>query len=428
VSIEVTIEKLIYGGDGLAHHEGATVFVPYVIPGEEIAIQETERKKKFVRGLPEKIVKPSPERVAPPCPHFQICGGCHYQHIPYESQLRYKEEILRETLRRIGKIDWKGPITTHASAPFNYRNRAQWKVRNPDNGAPAEIGYFRAESTALVPIEVCPIVSPCLEATLAAIKKMLAARELPPSLREVEAFADSADERVLLTFSFAQIPQASANFPAAIRAALPWTASTLFQTVSQSRMELFGQGHIEQIVNGFTYRVSHFSFFQVNRHLTEEMSAAVQAAAGQGALALDLFAGVGLFSLPLTKSFKRVIAVESNPVAVTDCEANAADNPDRPGELEIREADSLEFLRRFREKPDCIVLDPPRAGLSPEGAAKLLKKSPQRIVYVSCEPSTLARDLAAFTAAGYDIAAIDFFDVFPQTFHIETLVKLEKRP
>jgi 23S rRNA (uracil1939-C5)-methyltransferase len=428
VSIEVTIEKLIYGGDGLAHHEGATVFVPYVIPGEEIAIQETERKKKFVRGLPEKIIKPSPERVAPPCPHFQICGGCHYQHIPYESQLRYKEEILRETLRRIGKIDWKGPITTHASAPFNYRNRAQWKVRNPDNGAPAEIGYFRAESTALVPIEVCPIVSPRLEATLAAIKKMLAARELPPSLREVEAFADSADERVLLTFSFAQIPQASANFPAAIRAALPWTASTLFQTVSQSRMELFGQGHVEQIVNGFTYRVSHFSFFQVNRQLTEEMSAAVQAAAGQGALALDLFAGVGLFSLPLTKCFKRVIAVESNPVAVTDCEANAADNPDRPGELEIREADSLEFLRRFREKPDCIVLDPPRAGLSPEGAAKLLKKSPQRIVYVSCEPSTLARDLAAFVAAGYDIAAIDFFDVFPQTFHIETLVKLEKRP
>ena len=426
--MEVTIEKLIYGGDGLAHHEGATVFVPYVIPGEEVAIQETERKKKFVRGLPEKIVKPSPERVIPLCPYFQVCGGCHYQHIPYESQLRYKEEILRETLRRIGKIDWKGPITPHASAPFNYRNRAQWKVRNPDNGAPAEIGYFRAESTALVSIETCPIVSPRLEATLAAIKKMLANRELPPSLREVEAFADSADERVLLTLSFAQMPQASANFPAVLRTAMPWTASTLFQTVSQSRMELFGQGHVEQIVNGFTYRVSHFSFFQVNRHLTEEMSAAVQAAAGQGALALDLFAGVGLFSLPLTKSFKRVIAVESNPVAVTDCEANAADNPDRPGELEIREADSLEFLRRFREKPDCIVLDPPRAGLSPEGAAKLLKKSPQRIVYVSCEPSTLARDLAAFVAAGYDIAAIDFFDVFPQTFHIETLVKLEKRP
>ena len=425
--MDVTIEKLIYGGDGLARQDGATIFVPFVIPGELVSIQETERNKKFIRGLPETILKPSPERVTPPCPYFQICGGCNYQHIPYESQLRYKEEILRETLRRIGKIDWKGPITTHSAAPLNYRNRAQWKVRNPENEAPAEIGYFRAESTALVPIETCPIVSPRLEQTLAAIRKMLANRELPPSLREIEAFADSTDEHVLLTFSFAQMPQASANFAAAIRAAMPWTSSTLFQTVSQSRMELFGAGHIEHVVNGFTYRVSHFSFFQVNRFLTQEMSAAVCAAAGQGALAVDLFAGVGLFSLPLTKSFKRVIAVEANPVAVTDCEANAADNPDRPGELEIREADSLEFLRRFREKPDCIVLDPPRAGLSPEGAAKIVKKSPRRIVYVSCEPSTLARDLAAFLAEGYDIAAIDFFDVFPQTFHIETLVKLEKR-
>jgi 23S rRNA (uracil1939-C5)-methyltransferase len=426
--VNVTIEKLIYGGDGLARQDGATIFVPFVIPGELVSIQEAERKKKFIRGLPGKILTPSPERVTPPCPHFQICGGCHYQHIPYESQLRYKAEILRETLRRIGKIDWTGTITTHSAAPLNYRNRAQWKVRNADNDASTEIGYFRAESTALVPIEACPIVSPRLEETLCAIKKLLANHELPTTLREVEAFSDSADERILLTFSFAQIPKASASFAAAIRTAIPWTASTLFQTVSQSRMELFGAGHIEQIVNGFAYRVSHFSFFQVNRHLTEEMSAAVQAAAGHGALAVDLFSGVGLFSLPLTKTYRRVIAVESNPVAVTDCEANAADNPDRPGELEIREADSLEFLRRFREKPDCIVLDPPRAGLSPEGAAKIVKKSPQRIVYVSCEPSTLARDLAAFIAAGYDIAAIDFFDVFPQTFHIETLVKLEKRP
>jgi 23S rRNA (uracil1939-C5)-methyltransferase len=427
LTLEVTIEKLIYGGDGLARHDGATIFVPFVIPGELVSIHETEHKKKFVRGLPERILTPSPERVAPPCPYFQVCGGCNYQHIPYESQLLYKEEILRETLRRIGKIDWKDPITTHSAAPMNYRNRAQWKVRNPDNDAPSEIGYFRAESTALVPIETCPIVSPRLEQTLHAIRKMLANRELPPTLREVEAFADSSDENTLLTFSFAQIPKASTTLAAAIRAAMPWTASTLFQTVSQSRMELFGAGHVEQIVNGFTYRVSHFSFFQVNRHLTGEMAAAVQAVAGEGALAVDLFAGVGLFSLPLTKSFKRVISVESNPVAVTDCEANAAENPDRPGELEIREADSLEFLRRFREKPDCIVLDPPRAGLSPEGAAKIVKKSPRRIVYLSCEPSTLARDLAAFIAEGYDIAAIDFFDVFPQTFHIETLVKLEKR-
>ncbi|MGB9334048.1 MAG: 23S rRNA (uracil(1939)-C(5))-methyltransferase RlmD [Candidatus Acidiferrales bacterium] len=424
--MEVTIEKLIYGGDGLAHHDGATVFVPYVIPGEVVAIEPTERKKKFVRGRTERMVSPSPERALPPCPHFHVCGGCHYQHIPYPSQLRYKEEILRETLRRIGKIDWTAPITNHSASPLNYRNRAQWKVRETDNGASAQIGYFRAESSALVPIETCPILSPRLEETLSAIRAMIAGAALPPSLREVEAFADSTDESILLTLSFAQMPPAAANLATAIRSAMPWAASILFQTVSQSRMDLFGPGHIEYIVNGITFRVSHFSFFQVNRFLAGEMAAAVSAAAGDGALALDLFAGVGLFSLPLTNGFKRVVAVESNPVAARDCEANAAANRERSGKLEIREADSLEFLRRFREAPDCIVLDPPRAGLSPEGASRIVKLAPQRIVYVSCEPSTLARDLAAFIAGGYEIASVDFFDLFAQTFHIETLVTLQR--
>jgi 23S rRNA (uracil1939-C5)-methyltransferase len=424
--MEVTIEKLIYGGDGLAHHDGATVFVPYVIPGEVVSIETTERKKKFVRGRTERMVTPSPERAVPPCPHFHVCGGCHYQHIPYPSQLRYKEEILRETLRRIGKIDWTAPTTTHSASPLNYRNRAQWKVREADNGASAQIGYFRAESSALVPIETCPILSPRLEETLSAIRVMIAGAALPRSLREVEAFADSTDESILLTLSFAQMPPAAANLAAAIRSAMPWAASVLFQTVSQSRMELFGPGHIEYAVNGFAFRVSHFSFFQVNRFLAGEMAAAVASAAGDGALALDLFAGVGLFSLPLTKSFTRVIAVESNPVAARDCEGNAAANRERAGKLEIREADSLEFLRRFRETPDCVVLDPPRAGLSPEGATRIAKLAPPRIVYVSCEPSTLARDLAAFIAGGYEIASVDFFDLFPQTFHIETLVRLQR--
>ena len=424
--MEVTIEKLIYGGDGLAHHDGATVFVPYVIPGEVVSIETTERKKKFVRGRTERVVSPSPERALPPCPHFLVCGGCHYQHIPYPSQLRYKEEILRETLRRIGKIDWKGSVTAHSASPLNYRNRAQWKVRATNDGAALEIGYFRAETSALVPIETCPILSPRLEETLNAIRALIAGAALPPSLREVEAFADSTDQNTLLTLSFAQMPPAAANLAAAIRSAIPWAASVLFQTVSQSRMELSGPGHIEYEVNGYAFRVSHFSFFQVNRFLAGEMAAAVAAAAGEGTLAVDLFAGVGLFSLPLAHSFKRVVAVESNPVAARDCEANAAANRERAGTLEIREADSLEFLRRFRETPDCVVLDPPRAGLSPEGAARIAKLAPPRIIYLSCEPSTLARDLASFTADGYDVASIDFFDLFPQTFHIETLVNLQR--
>ncbi len=133
--MEVRIEKLVYGGDGLAHHDGQTVFVPLVLPGELVRIESAARKKKFVRGRLDQILEASPERVAAPCPYFGRCGGCQYQHMPYEAQIRYKTEILRETLGRIGRIQWSGPIETHASPPFEYRNRAQWKLRGKKEGA-----------------------------------------------------------------------------------------------------------------------------------------------------------------------------------------------------------------------------------------------------------------------------------------------------
>ena len=164
-TMDVTIEKLIYGGDGLAHHDGSTVFVPFVLPAERAAILPTEQKKKFIRARLERVLDVSPERIASRCPHFGVCGGCDYQHIPYEAQLKYKTDILRETLRRIGRIEWLGEITVHASKPWNYRNRAQWKVRplkdSSGDAAPAEadklgIGYFRANSMALCAVSDCP--------------------------------------------------------------------------------------------------------------------------------------------------------------------------------------------------------------------------------------------------------------------------------
>ena len=142
--MEVRIEKLVYGGDGLAHHDGHTVFVPLVLPGELVQIESAARKKKFIRGRLERVVEPSADRVPAPCPHYGRCGGCQYQHMPYEAQLRYKAEILRETLGRIGRIQWAGAIETHASPPFGYRNRAQWKLRAKQGGSAgsAGIGYF----------------------------------------------------------------------------------------------------------------------------------------------------------------------------------------------------------------------------------------------------------------------------------------------
>jgi 23S rRNA (uracil1939-C5)-methyltransferase len=434
--LDITIEKLIYGGEGLAHHDGSTVFVPFVLPTERVTVGAIEQKKKFVRGRVERILQPAPERVGARCPHFGICGGCDYQHIPYEAQLQFKAEILRETLRRIGKIDWAGEITAHGSPPWAYRNRAQWKVRalensgeeptpgtRADSGAQLGIGYFRANSTALCAVEDCSIISPLLLKTLLSLRTALAAGVLPRGLREIEAFADAADEKLLLTATFAGFPSRAAEHAETFRRIVPEIASLLFHDPSHDRMELYGPGFLEYAAGGISYRVGHFSFFQVNRFLVAELAREVVEREEGGRLAIDLFAGVGLFSIPLAKRFARVLAVESNPAAARDLDTNMRG----AGSIELRSAEVEQFLKRNKERPELLVLDPPRAGMTLESVERLGKLRPERITYVSCEPPTLARDLMLFGKAGYDCTEVHLFDLFPQTFHMETVVRLRKR-
>lgn len=430
VCMELKIEKLVYGGDGLAHHEGATVFLPYVLPGESVVAEPIETKKKFVRARLDRVVAPSAERITAPCPHFAVCGGCDYQHIPYQAQLAYKTNIFRETLRRIGRVDWSGDITTHASPPYGYRNRAQWKIR-PEKSRDAntnelkkffDIGYFRANSTALCPVGQCPILSPLLERTLKTLRTALIAGELPRELREIEAFANSSDTKLLLTATFAGFPSRADEHAAKIRALVPEIESLLFHDPGRERMELDGSGFVTCEAAGEQFQVGHLSFFQVNRFLVDELINTVVADAS-GTFACDLYAGVGLFSVPLSRRFQRVIAVESNPAAARDLESNAA----KATGITARTAEVERAIERVKETPDLIVVDPPRAGLEPGAASHLARMRSAQITYVSCEPPTLARDLAVLLQGGYHIRSVDLFDLFPQTFHMETIVKLERR-
>jgi 23S rRNA (uracil1939-C5)-methyltransferase len=424
--MEVKIEKLVYGGDGLGHQDGHTVFVPYVLPEEVVRVREIERKKKFVRGRVQQMVTPSPDRASPPCPHFTQCGGCHYQHIPYDAQMNFKSAILRETLSRIGRITWDGPIHAHPSPPLRYRNRAQWKIRPA--GARHAIGYFQAASTALCPVEQCPVLSPRLEEVLSALRALLADGALPGSLREVEAFVDAADEKVLLNAALESFSISPATLAAKLRAAVSGVETVLLHDMARDRFELFGPGHLNYRVADTTYQVGHLSFFQANRFLLEELTQAVVSGM-DGRLALDLFAGVGLFTIPLSRHFQRVVAVESNAAAARDLEANIAGAacPERSrGAAAAQTANSpVEILLNdWQETPDLIVLDPPRAGMPAEAVQRINRLAPPRVHYVSCDPATLARDLQAFLAGGFHIEEIHLFDMFPQTFHIETFVKL----
>lgn len=425
--MNVKIEKLVYGGEGLAHSEGQTVFVPYVLPGEVVAVRPVERKKKFVRAQLQHIITPAAERALPECPHFAACGGCHYQHLAYPQQIEAKQQILRETLARLGRVQWEGAIHAHPSPPFGYRNRAQWKIRVHDGrGA---IGYFRSGSSALLAVERCPIVSPGLQRALAALRTLLSENRLPQTLREVEAFADERDQRLLLNASCTEFAGSPAALAETLRTALPAAESILLHESSRDRFELFGPGHITYRAAGAEFRVGHLSFFQVNRHLVDQMAASVAQQAGGGRV-LDMYAGVGLFSVPLARHCESLVAVESNEAAVRDLQANLAS---AGAKAQAVCADAERYLAGVTEPPDVMVLDPPRAGVEPGALHELLRLAPQRILYMSCDPATLARDLGVLVGGGarpvgaYEIAAMHLFDVFPQTYHIETLVQLGRR-
>jgi 23S rRNA (uracil1939-C5)-methyltransferase len=425
--MEVRIEKLVYGGDGLAHHDGHTVFVPLVLPGELVRIESSAKKKKFIRARLEQVVEASPERVAAPCVHFSRCGGCQYQHMPYEAQLRYKSEILRETLGRIGRIQWTGPIETHASPPYGYRNRAQWKVRiNPEGGG--AIGYFEMGSTKLCAVSECPILSPRLADTFSRLRQLVSHGKALAGIDEIEAFADSADEKILLNLSAERLPGAPESIAAALRDAAPNVESILIQDRRADKFHLAGPGFLTYTAGAVPYRVGHLSFFQINRFLFDAL---IDTVIGEtrGKLALDLFAGVGLFTVALTKRYERVIGVESNPAAAKDLETNLKESGG--ASPAARNVTAEGFLSRWHETPDLVVLDPPRAGVEAETLHRLKKLAPAHIHYLSCDPATLARDLAQLVGTNgdgpYQADSINLFDIFPQTYHMEVLVRLRRR-
>jgi 23S rRNA (uracil1939-C5)-methyltransferase len=431
--LRLTIEKLIYGGDGLAHADGNTIFVPYVLPGEEVRAATKTKKKKLIWAELLEVISPAKERGKAKCPHFQKCGGCHYQHISAAEQLRLKKEILRETLSRIGGITWDGAIAEHSAEPYGYRNRAQWAVRS---GMPRALGYFLPESSVIVPIDECPVLSPRLAETFGQLQEMARAGRLPEGIQEIEAFTDSADNKVALNVAFEKFPKPAAELAASFQSALPQLESLLLLDQKKNRFELTGPGYLTHEAGGYQFKVSHLSFFQVNRFLLEDLLKTVTANA-RGTLALDLYSGVGFFTLPLAKTFERVVSVDANLAATRDLYANA----EIAGVTIVSHNEHMEeFLKKTEEKPEFVVLDPPRAGLGAETAEKLAELGAQEIVYLSCDPSTLARDLAVLAGSPrkpkeitgpsirYEITEMHLFDLFPQTFHIETLVRLRRVP
>jgi 23S rRNA (uracil1939-C5)-methyltransferase len=394
-NLELTIEKLIYGGEGLGRADGRVVFAPFVLPGERVLVEPTSVKGGLIRARLHEVLTPAEGRVEPLCPYFGRCGGCHYQHASYEMQLEAKRAILRETLQRLGNFEPPEEIAVIAGEPWGYRNRAQFHM------AGSAIGYLEAQSHQLCPITHCPISSPRLNEALAALIEMMHNKRWPHFLRSIEVFTDETQTQLNVLES--ERPVARRFFE--------WCAETV---------PGFVMGLLDYPSAGFTYRVASDSFFQVNRFLIDAL---VRTAIGElsGNSALDLYAGVGLFSLPLTRGFSQMTSVESGNSAVRDLRFNA----ERAGiSLEIVQGTAEDFLTKLKIAPDFVLADPPRAGLGKTVVARLADLKPPRITIVACDPATLARDLPRLLAAGYRIERLTMIDLFPQTFHIETVAEL----
>jgi 23S rRNA (uracil1939-C5)-methyltransferase len=431
----LSIEKLIYGGDGLARTpadadgRSMAVFVPFVLPGERVEAEISQEKAGFARGAVTQLVEPSAERVAARCPYFQQCGGCHYQHIPLERQLELKVGILRETLQRVAKIELREEIRLHASPPWNYRNRTRLQVETVPEFA---LGYFRFGSHELLPVHECPISSPLIQRALARLVELRGC-ECPVEVEEIEFFADAADER-LLVWAFCRRGANSEDllrWGAMLQPELPEIAGiSFFPSRRRSEDEApadmkplaqLGDPAIRYRVGETDYRVSAGAFFQVNRRLVDELVSVVTSNAS-GDTALDLYAGVGLFSAVLARRFHHIFAVEASLISHSNLVQNVPANVKAVG---TRTEDYLRS-RPVRKRTDLVVIDPPRTGAGKVVTRWLVELGAPRVRYVSCDPATLARDLAPLLASGYRIEEAHFFDLFPQTFHIETVMLLAR--
>ena len=418
----VTIEKPVYGGSCLARVEGKAVFVPMTLPGEQARIRVTSSKSGYATAEAIEIAANSPQRVAPRCSHFGACGGCHYQHTGYETQLGFKQAILRETLERAG-VDAPSEIDLLAAEPWGYRNRIRLAFDAAGNP-----GYRGRRSHTVIPIAECPIAAPLL--VQAALAFASVARQVAPALRpaEIALFSDASESSLLLTVVVSSAKKVrfdelmhtlSQQLPALSGAelVLEGPAGQQPRTVAK-----WGASSLVYRAAGFDYRVDHGAFFQVNRWLVDSLVERV-IGSHSGKLAWDLYAGVGLFARQLTTRFDRVIAVESAPASTQALAANLKGTRGAP----VRSA-THDFLQRPHNdsRPDLVVVDPPRTGLGAETCALLAKIAAPALVYVSCDPSTLARDLRTLAGSGYSLDSVSVADLFPQTFHLETVVHLRR--
>jgi 23S rRNA (uracil1939-C5)-methyltransferase len=403
--LEIQLEKIVHGGDALGYApDGRPVFVPFAAPGERARVEVREEHKGFLRARLLETITPAPERVKPRCRHFGECGGCQFQHLEYAFQLAVKEKILREQFLRLGGIP-AAPIrpVLPSPSPWNYRNSVQFTPTTD-----RRLGFFRADAHSVMPIEECHLP----ETRLADLWKSLDWEPFP-GLRQIGFRAGDEEEMVVLESDTGEPPETIVESPVSVALLGP-----------QGEESYLAGGPLEYAISGRSFGVSAGSFFQVNTAQIPAMVDLVMELADPrpDETAMDVYCGAGLFSAFLAGRSARLIGIEESPSAGKDFEINL----NGFDSVELYAASAEEALEQIPDRPALAVVDPPRSGMTPRAMRALLKLAPGRMVMVSCEMSTLARDSRALTEAGYTLDAVAPIDMFPQTSHLETVSRWRK--
>jgi 23S rRNA (uracil1939-C5)-methyltransferase len=408
-TFDITLEKLTYGGEAMGRlPDGRAVFVPFGLPGEQVRVELTEDKKNFARGRLLEVLRASPERITPRCKHFGMCGGCHYQSLPYEKQLQAKAEILRDQLQRIGKIE-NPPIKPIVASPieWNYRNHVQFHLT-----AEGKLGFIDSSGNAVLAIEECHLPEAGIDTFWRDLQFESKAEVERVSLRT----GRDGDLMVMLESENPETPELEVEADISV--------VHLFE---DHPVVLAGEDHLFFDILEKDFRISAGSFFQVNTKMAEKMVEHLLAclSVSTSTTLLDVYCGAGLFSKFFAGKCGKVIGVESSESACEDFTFNL----DEFNNVELYEGAAEEILPALADKvknESYAIVDPPRAGIEKYALDALISIKPKVIAYVSCDPSTLARDAARLINGGYRLVEVTPFDLFPQTYHIESISIFEK--
>jgi len=401
--IDVRLTAMAHGGSALGRHEGRVIFVPYTIPGETVRVEMAETHKRWAHARLLEILEPSPYRVEPPCPYFGLdrCGGCQFQHIAYEAQAEFKRQVVVDQLARVGGLQNANvQEIIGAAEPWGYRNHAQFSVT-----AEGWLGFLTADTHDVIPVEECLILEPYLDDLWSALDMKW------PQLHRLSLRCGAATGDLMAIFELDHYEDfdIEVDFP----------VSCVILLADGETVVLMGNGYLTERVAERDYRISAGSFFQVNSAGAEALVQRVHDYLGpsKNDALMDLYCGVGLFCLALANEVGHVLGVEADPSAIADFKHNAQGMD----HVELAEGKAQAILPHLDERVDLLVLDPPRSGAGKQVVNEIARLGPRRLSYVSCDPATLARDARYFIDCGYSLREVQPIDLFPQTYHVESV-------